>query len=61
VTGGIFKIEAAPVVVDSVLLLVPGVSPIRKSTFCDPGEDGVKFFLGDKEGVVVMFWTPRSS
>jgi hypothetical protein len=58
VTGGILKIEAASVVVDSVLLLVPGVSPISKSTFCDPSEDGVEFFLGDKEGVVMMFWDP---
>jgi hypothetical protein len=58
VTGGIFEIEAASVVVDPVLLLVPGVSPIGKPTFCDPSEDGVEFFLGDKEGVVVMFWDP---
>jgi hypothetical protein len=26
---------------------------MSKSTFCDPGEDGVKFFLGDKEGVLI--------
>jgi hypothetical protein len=58
VTGRILKIETASVVVDAVFLLVPGVSPIGKSTFCHSAEDGVKFLFGDKEGVVMMFWGP---
>ena len=47
VTGGILEIEAASVVVDAILLLAPGVSPVGKAAFCDAVEDGVKFRLGD--------------
>ena len=47
VTGRILEIEAASVVVDAILLLAPGVSPVGKAAFCDAVEDGVKFRLGD--------------
>ena len=38
VSGGILEIEAASVVVDAVLLLVPGVRPIGEATLHDPIE-----------------------
>lgn len=57
VTGRIFEVEAAPVVVDCVHLLVPGVSPIRETALADASEDGVELLLGDQEGVVMTLWS----
>ena len=52
--GGIFEVEAAPVIVDAILLHMSGVSPICESTLCYPGEDGIELLFGNEEGVVVM-------
>ena len=53
-TGGIFEVEASSVVVDAVLLQMPRVSPICKSTLRNSGEDGIELVLGNEEGVMVM-------
>ena len=57
-TGGVFEVEASPMVVDDARPGVAGIGPVLQSSIGDPGKDGVEVLLGHEERVVVRLDRP---